>query len=55
MNDVPTHPARSECYLWDMFETCTDEQALQFRNGTAVTKDYIMIGYVGADGKVVYY
>ncbi|KAL2256780.1 hypothetical protein VTK26DRAFT_1138 [Humicola hyalothermophila] len=54
-NELPTHPARSECYLWDVFETCTPEQALQLRNGTAVVRDYVMVGYVQDDGEVVYY
>ena len=49
-NKLPTF-APAQCYLWDIMETCTPDQGNAFANGTAVTKDFIMIGTVGADGK----
>lgn len=53
-NIVPSYPA-SECYLWAIFLTCTDVQTEMLRNGTAILKDYIMIGYHKADGTIHYY
>jgi carboxypeptidase D len=53
-NKVPTHPV-SECYVWDIFQTCTPAQAQMLRNGTALTKDFIMVGYTSANGTAVYY
>lgn len=46
---------KPECYLWDVLETCTLTQAEMLRNGTAILKDYIMIGHRLADGTVHYY
>ncbi len=53
-NIVPTHP-ESECYLWDVFQTCSGDQTAMLRNGTAILRDYIMIGYQLADGTNHYY
>lgn len=53
-NTVPSHPV-SECYLWDIFQTCTTVQTEMLRNGTAILRDYIMIGYQTADGTKHYY
>lgn len=53
-NAVPSHPV-SECYLWDIFQTCTELQTKLLRNGTAILKDFIMIGYHAADGSTYYY
>ncbi|KAK4151695.1 hypothetical protein C8A00DRAFT_35646 [Chaetomidium leptoderma] len=44
-NAVPSHP-ESECYLWDIFQTCTASQTEMLRNGTAIMKDFVMIGYM---------
>ena len=54
LNKVPHHPV-SECYLWDIFETCTAVQTAQIKNGTAIMKDYVQIGYKKADGTSVLY
>lgn len=48
-NQLPDHGI-SECYLWDIFETCTKEQERMLRNGTAITRDFVMVGYTKADG-----
>jgi carboxypeptidase D len=42
-NQVPVYPV-SECYLWDIFETCTKGQTERLRNGTAVVKDWVVVG-----------
>ena len=53
-NKVPTfQPA--QCYLWDILETCTKDQGNVFLNGTAITKDFVMVGVVGDDGKKHFY
>jgi len=53
-NEVPVQPP-AQCYVWDVMETCDPTQTLQLRNGTAITKDFIMIGYYKADGSAHYY
>ncbi|KAK3306266.1 Alpha/Beta hydrolase protein [Chaetomium strumarium] len=54
LNELPSHP-EPECYLWDIFQTCTPLQTEMLRNGTAVLKDFIMIGYTLPNGAVHYY
>lgn len=51
---MPDHPP-AECYFWDIMETCTPTQAKMFNNGTAIMKDFVMIGYVSGNGTAVYY
>lgn len=53
-NEVPPMPA-PECYFWDMLETCTKEQKAIFQSGMAITKDYILIGYMAANGTEILY
>ncbi|KAK4033943.1 Alpha/Beta hydrolase protein [Parachaetomium inaequale] len=53
-NAVPAH-REAECYLWDIFQTCTALQTEQLRNGTAILENFIMIGYQLADGSAHYY
>jgi hypothetical protein len=53
-NKAPHHPV-SECYLWDIFETCTASQTAMIKNGTAIMKDFVMTGYKKADGTSVLY
>ncbi|KAJ5495421.1 Carboxypeptidase S1 [Penicillium diatomitis] len=42
-NDVPESP-EPECYILALEATCTDEQIARVVNGTAVIKDYIVVG-----------
>lgn len=51
---VPSHPV-SECYLWNIIQSCTELQTDLLRNGTAILKYFIMIGYHAADGTIHYY
>ncbi|KAI0120715.1 Alpha/Beta hydrolase protein [Xylariales sp. AK1849] len=53
-NDLPP-TTKPECYFWDMLETCSKAQKLMFQNGTAIAKDFIMIGYELSNGTAVYY
>ena len=53
-NKLPA-PHKPECYFWDMFQTCSNSQIEMMRNGTAVVRDYIMVGYRKADGTSVHY
>ncbi|KAM0809913.1 putative Carboxypeptidase [Seiridium cardinale] len=48
-------PPKPECYFWDMVETCTKEQKLLFQSGTAITEDFILVGYEVANGTDVYF
>lgn len=34
----------AQCYLWDVFETCTKGEAALLRSGNAVVKDFILVG-----------
>ncbi|KAH0154649.1 alpha/beta-hydrolase, partial [Aureobasidium melanogenum] len=43
------------CYFWDIMETCTPAQAQLFTNGSAITEDFILVGYVLKDGTKVFY
>lgn len=43
------------CYFWDIMETCTPAQAQLFANGSAITEDFILVGYVLKDGTKVFY
>ncbi|KAJ7347264.1 Alpha/Beta hydrolase protein [Mycena albidolilacea] len=42
-NAVPPPPLPL-CYTWDVFETCTDAQKLLLDNGSAVVRDFIVVG-----------
>ncbi|KAG9664796.1 alpha/beta-hydrolase, partial [Aureobasidium melanogenum] len=43
------------CYFWDIMETCTPAQAQVFANGSAITEDFILVGYMLKDGTKVFY
>ncbi|KAG9826520.1 UDP-glucoronosyl and UDP-glucosyl transferase, partial [Aureobasidium melanogenum] len=43
------------CYFWDIMETCTPAQAQVFANGSAITEDFILVGYKLKDGTQVFY
>ncbi|KAF2871419.1 carboxypeptidase S1, partial [Massariosphaeria phaeospora] len=32
------------CYVWDVLETCTKEQGMILMSGSAITKDFLLIG-----------
>ena len=40
---APPQPAPT-CYLWDMLETCTTQEKVAVLAGTAVVKDFVLIG-----------
>lgn len=39
----------AQCYLWDVVETCTTEEATLLRSGNAVVRDYILVGQSGGN------
>jgi hypothetical protein len=43
-SEVPDsmHPAK--CYVWDVLETCTQEQGKILLSGKAVVEDYVLVG-----------
>jgi hypothetical protein len=54
----PPHRYESDapsCYLWDIMETCTSAQVQIFKNGSAITEDFILVGYTLKDGSKVFY
>lgn len=40
-NKLPPSP-KNECYVWDATSTCTEEELLALKEGTAVVKDFIV-------------
>lgn len=51
---MPDHPP-AECYFWDIMETCTPTQTRMLNNGSAIMKDFIMIGYILTNGTAIFY
>ncbi|KAH7406758.1 putative carboxypeptidase S1 [Phaeosphaeria sp. MPI-PUGE-AT-0046c] len=41
-NELPSSP-KNECYLWDVVNTCTDQEKMALASGTALVKDYILM------------
>ncbi|KAK7953127.1 hypothetical protein PG988_013821 [Apiospora saccharicola] len=48
-------PHKPECYFWDIMETCMPDQTKLIATGKAIFKDFVMTGYVAANGTSVYY
>ena len=42
---LPPPEAEPQCYLWDILETCTPAQKQILKNGTAVVKDFVLVGF----------
>lgn len=42
------------CYLWDMLETCVPEEYVIVMSGSAIVKDYILLGYTAPNGTNIY-
>ena len=53
---APAESQHRDCYTWDIFETCDPgfETAI-LANGTAIVKDYILVGYKDTTGKEVFF
>jgi hypothetical protein len=45
-DELPDSPA-SECYVWDIPITCTEEEIAALADGTAVVDNYIVTGVKG--------
>ena len=39
----------AQCYLWDVFETCTKAEELILRSGDAIVEDFILVGQIGGN------
>lgn len=37
---------KARCYVWDIFETCTDDEKAIFERGEALTRDFLLVGTV---------
>ncbi|KAK8860054.1 Alpha/Beta hydrolase protein [Apiospora arundinis] len=53
-NKLPK-PHKPECYFWDILETCSMEEKIIIGSHKAIFKDFIMVGYVAANGTTVHY
>ncbi|KAF2247337.1 alpha/beta-hydrolase [Trematosphaeria pertusa] len=45
----------AQCYLWDVLETCTLAQGQILMNGSAVVKDFILVGYKAENGSEIFF
>jgi carboxypeptidase D len=54
LNNLKKQPV-SECYVWDIAETCSPTQTELLRDGKAIVKDFIMVGYNAANGTAIHY
>jgi hypothetical protein len=43
-SELPHEHGPVKCYLWDVMETCTKEEEAALRSGSAVVRDYILVG-----------
>jgi len=48
-NQVPP-PLSPMCYLWDILETCTPQLKAAVQNGSAIVKDFVVVGMQSANG-----
>ncbi|KAH6625182.1 Alpha/Beta hydrolase protein [Boeremia exigua] len=39
----------AQCYLWDVFETCTKAEEAILRSGNAIVENFILVGEVGGN------
>ncbi|KAL9483353.1 hypothetical protein ACSS6W_002142 [Trichoderma asperelloides] len=53
-NFVPK-PSEPLCYTWDIMETCTPAQTALLANGTAIVRDFVLVGYTLPNGTEVMY
>ncbi|PVH90858.1 alpha/beta-hydrolase, partial [Periconia macrospinosa] len=43
-NKYHEEEGKARCYVWDVIETCTAEEAMLLASGEAVTRDFVMVG-----------
>lgn len=49
-SELPPEEGPALCYVWDIFETCVPEQIAILASGSAITKDFILIGQTLENG-----
>ncbi|UPX17302.1 uncharacterized protein EKO05_0007668 [Ascochyta rabiei] len=42
--------APAQCYLWDVFETCSKAEAAVLLSGNAIVKNFLLVGKIGGNG-----
>jgi hypothetical protein len=42
------------CYTYSAYNTCTEEQMERLGNGTAIVRDWVVVGYEEGSGSVYY-
>lgn len=48
---APPEPLENICYVYNTYERCTEEQLEALGNGTAVTRDYVVVEPKGTKGE----
>jgi hypothetical protein len=43
-DEVPESLGEAKCYIWDVLETCTEEQEAILLSGNAIVEDYVLVG-----------
>jgi len=52
VSKLPTYNKTASCYLWDVLETCTEEQGAVLYSGKAIVKDFVLIGIEGQNSTI---
>jgi hypothetical protein len=52
-NTMPVDP-KKVCYTYSAYNTCTEEQMERLGNGTAIVRDWVVVGYEEGSGSVYY-
>jgi hypothetical protein len=52
---VPPPEGPPPCYLWDIAETCTSVHRQIINNGTAIVKNFILVGQKLANGSEIFF
>ena len=43
------HEEQAQCYLWDVFETCTKDEEAALRSGSVIVEDFILVAQRGGN------
>jgi hypothetical protein len=49
VSELPNEEEPAQCYLWDVFETCTKDEEQILMSGSAIVRDYILVGQISSN------
>ena len=44
LSELPSYNKTAKCYLWDVMETCTQEDMAVLYSGSAIVGDWVLVG-----------